>query len=32
MALEAADSGGDITRSNEWGLNFVIGLLNTHCF
>ncbi|CAD8093460.1 unnamed protein product [Paramecium primaurelia] len=31
MALEAADSGGDITRSNMWGLNFIIGFMNTHC-
>ena len=31
MALEASDSGGDITRSNMWGLNFIIGFLNTHC-
>lgn len=30
MALEAADSEGDISRSNEWGLNFIIGLVNTH--
>lgn len=30
MALEASDSGGDITRSNMWGLNFIIGFLNTH--
>jgi hypothetical protein len=31
MALEASASGGDISRSNMWGLNFVIGFMNTHC-
>lgn len=30
MAFEANDSGGDITRSNMWGVNFIIGFLNTH--
>lgn len=30
MALEAADSGGDVSRSNMWGLNFILGLVNNH--
>ena len=30
MALEAADSNGDVSRSNAWGINFILGFLNTH--
>lgn len=32
MAMAAADSGGDVSESNQWGLNFILGFMNTHCF
>ncbi|CAD8173047.1 unnamed protein product [Paramecium pentaurelia] len=32
MAFEAQDSGGDVSRSNQWGINFIISFITMNFF